>query len=68
MFRNSLLKSGQPNPNHAYKIHDPLGVKLLTRLRLGLSQTWIQSFMFLHPRNEFNKTFFPALSPLNQHL
>ena len=36
-FRKSLLKSGRPSPNHIYKIHDPLGLKLLTRLRLGLS-------------------------------
>ena len=36
-FRKSLLKSGRPSPNHIYKIHDPLGQKLLTRLILGLS-------------------------------
>ena len=36
-FRKSLLKSGRPSPNHIYKIHDPLGLKLLTRLRLGLN-------------------------------
>ena len=33
----SLLKIGRSSPNHIYKIHDPLGLKLLTRLRLGLS-------------------------------
>ena len=32
------MKSGRPSPNHVYKIHDPLGLKLLRRLRLGLSQ------------------------------
>ena len=37
MLRKSLLKFGRPSPNHIYKIHDPLGLKLLTRLRLGLS-------------------------------
>ena len=36
-FRKSLLKTGRPRPNHIYKIHDPLGLKLLTRHRLGLS-------------------------------
>ena len=30
-FRKLLLKSGRPSPNHIYKIHDPLGLKLLTR-------------------------------------
>ena len=36
-FRKLLLKTGRPRPNHIYKIHDPLGLKLLTRHRLGLS-------------------------------
>ena len=36
--RNSLLKIGRPIQNSIFKIHDPLGIKLLTRLRLGLSQ------------------------------
>ena len=36
-FRNILLKLGQPAPNLLYGIHHPLGLKLLTRLRLGLS-------------------------------
>ena len=36
-FRKLLLKSGRPSPNHIYKIHYPLGRKLLTRLRLGLN-------------------------------
>ena len=37
IFRNSLLKIGRPIQNSIFKIHDPLGIKLLTRLRLGLS-------------------------------
>ena len=32
-----LLKIGRPIQNSICKIHDPLGIKLLTRLRLGLS-------------------------------
>ena len=36
-FKKLLLKIGRPCPNHIYKIHDPLGLKLLTRLRLSLS-------------------------------
>ena len=37
IFRKSSLKFGRPSPNLQHKILDPLGVKLLTRLRLGLS-------------------------------
>ena len=32
-----LLKIGTPIQNSIFKIHDPLGIKLLTILRLGLS-------------------------------
>ena len=37
IFRNSLLKIGRPIQNWTYNIHDPMGIKYLTRLRLGLS-------------------------------
>ena len=37
IFRNSLLKIGRPIQNPIYNIHDPMGIKYLTRLRLGLS-------------------------------
>ena len=36
IFKNLLLKIGRPIQNSIFKIHDPLGIKLLTRLRLGL--------------------------------
>ena len=36
-FRNSLLKIGRPAPKPVYNIHNPNGLKLLTRMRLGLS-------------------------------
>ena len=36
-FRNSLLKIGQPTPKAVYNIHNPTGLKLLTRLKLELS-------------------------------
>ena len=35
--RNSLLKIGRPAPRPIYNIQNPIGLKLLTRLRLGLS-------------------------------
>ena len=37
IFRNLLLKIGRPMQNSIYNIHDPVGIKYLTRLRLGLS-------------------------------
>ena len=36
-FRNALLKICRPTPKSVYKIHDPTGLKLLTRLKLQLS-------------------------------
>ena len=36
-FRNSLLKIGRPLQNSIFKVLYPLGIKFLTRLRLGLS-------------------------------
>ena len=35
VFKNSLLKMIRPSPNTVYDIHNPLGLGLLTRLRLG---------------------------------
>ena len=37
IFRNSLLKIGRPIQNPIYNIHDPVGIKYLTRLKLGLN-------------------------------
>ena len=36
-FQNALTKSGKPIPKPIYNVHNPVGLKLLTRLRLGLS-------------------------------
>ena len=36
-FKNSLLKIGRPTAKPTYNIHNPIGLKFLTRLRLGLS-------------------------------
>ena len=37
IFRSQLLKIGRPMQNWIYNIHDPVGIKHLTRLRLGLN-------------------------------
>ena len=36
-FKNSLLKTGRATSKPTYNIHNPIGLKFLTRLRLGLS-------------------------------
>ena len=50
-----LLKIGRPIQNSICKIHDPLGIKLLTRLRLGLSHL---------NENQFKHNFQDRLNPL----
>ena len=37
-FKNALLKLDRPVPNSCFSIHNPVGSKLLTRLRVGVSQ------------------------------
>ena len=36
ILKNSQLKIGRPMPKATFNIHNPLGLKLLTRLRLEL--------------------------------
>ena len=45
-FRNTLPKLSLPTPDIIYGIHHPLGLKLLIRLRLGLSQ--LNGYRFKH--------------------
>ena len=49
-----MLKKIRPCPNYLYGVHDPLGVKLLTRLRLGLSHLREHKF-----RHNFQDTVNP---------
>ena len=37
VFRNNLLNEIRPKPSPLYNFHNPSGIKLLTRLRFGLS-------------------------------
>ena len=37
IFKSNILKFIQPKPNNIYYCHNPKGIRLLTRLRLGLS-------------------------------
>ena len=45
-FRNTVLKLGRPTSDLIYGIHHPLVLKLLTRLRLGLSH--LKKHRFIH--------------------
>ena len=55
MFRKKLLTFIRPLENDKYRIYDPLGVRLLNRLRLGFS----------HLReHKFRHNFADALNPL----
>ena len=55
VFKNSLLKFIRPSPNSLFNVSDSLGIKLLTRLRLGLS----------HLReHKFNHNFQDTINPL----
>ena len=55
IFKNSLLKIGRPMPNPTFNIHNPLGLKLLTHLRLGLSHL---------NEHRFNHNFEDCINPL----
>ena len=54
-FQNALIKSGKPIPKPIYNVHNPVGLKLLTRLRLGLSHL---------NQHKFNHNFQDCLNPL----
>ena len=54
-FRNALIKIGRPIPKPIYNVHNPVRLKLLTRLRLGLSHL---------NQHKFNHNFQDCLNPL----
>ena len=54
-LRNVLLQVGRPTVKPVYYTHNPIGLKLLTRLRLGLSH--------LNER-KFKHTFQDCINPL----
>ena len=54
-FRNSLLKIGRPDQNSIFKVFNPLRIKLLSRLRLGLSHL---------NEHRFRHNFMNCLNPL----
>ena len=54
-FWNALTKTWRPIPKAIYNVHDPVGLKLLTRLRLGLSHL---------NQHKLNHNFQDCLNPL----
>ena len=55
VFKDSILKFIRPSPNKIFQCHNPKGIKLVTRLRLGLS----------HLReHKFKHSFQDTLNPL----
>ena len=63
-FRNTLLKIGRPTADLIYGIHHTLGLKLLTRLRLGLSH--FNKYRFKHNFKTTLTHFVHALLKLSQ--
>ena len=57
-FRNILLKSIRPTANSVYGFCDPHGLKLLTRLRVGLSH--LRDHKFRHGFNDTIDPFCPC--------
>ena len=54
-FGNALIKIGRPIPKPVYDVHNPVGLTLLTRLRLGLIHL---------NQHKFNHNFQYCLNPL----
>ena len=54
IFKRALLSFIRPKPAEVYKVHHPKGLKLLTRLRFGLSHLSEHKF-----RHNFNDTIDP---------
>ena len=46
IFKSNILKFIRPKPNNVYYCHNPKGIELLTRLRLGL--THVREHKFKH--------------------
>ena len=74
-FRKMLLNFRRPIGRSTYKIYDPLGIKLLSRIRLGFSYlsghkfrhnfAWLtESVMFLFFGNWVYTSFFSTLPKL----
>ena len=57
VFKNSILRFIRTSPNKIFKCHNPKGIKLVTRLRIGLS--YLREHKFKH---SFQDTLNPLCS------
>ena len=55
VFKNSILKLIRPSSNKIFQCHNPERIKLVTRVRLGLSYLW---------EHKFKHSFQDSLNPL----
>ena len=55
IFKSNILKFIRPKPNNVYYFHNPKGIKLLTKLRFGLSH---------FREHKFKHSFQDCLNPL----
>ena len=73
VFKSNILKFIRPSPNYVYNCHNPRGICLITRLRLGLSH--LREHKFKHGfqdtlnllrscRNDVHRTISPPLSQI----
>ena len=62
IFRNSLLKIGRPIQNPIYNIHDPMGIKYLTRLR------HLNDHKFRHNFQDSLNQFCPCSPDVESHI
>ena len=54
-FKNQILKLIRPSPNSTFNVHNPHEIKLLTRLRVGLSH--LREHKFRHDFQDFLDPF-----------
>ena len=54
LFKKTILQFIQPSPHRTFNCHNPIGIKLITRLKLGLSH--LQD-------HKFKITFLDCLNP-----
>ena len=54
-FKKQILKFIRPSPNSTFNVHNPHGIKLLTRLRVGLSH--LREHRFRHNFQDYLDPF-----------
>ena len=59
VFKTYILKFKRPSPNPAYNYHNPKGLKIINRIKLGFSHLRKHKF-----KQSFQSTSFYVLSPI----